>query len=563
MEIVFTVLILLLCVALSSALAKISPVRLPLPLVQILMGAILAWDVFNLHVTFEPDWFMLLFIPPLLFADGWRIPKQEFFEQQPAILAMALGLVFFTIFVLGSFVHFLIPSIPLAAAFALAAVLSPTDAVAVSGIFGKRYVPKNVMNLLQGEALMNDASGLVALRFAVAAVLTGTFSIVDASGKFLMVAVGGLVVGVVINWVYSHALKVLVRLGGQDTATEIILLFLLPFAAYLFAEHIGVSGILAAVSAGIAQSYNDLSLDKRLAERLQTHSTWQTLEFTFNGMIFILLGLQFPHIIGHLPNLPSVGIITGEWAALWYVVIIGFALMVIRFVWVWLLVRLLSKRAKKLGKEPAIKGSRAIAIITFAGVRGAVTLAGVLSIPLFLDSGQPFPQRGVLIFLAASLILFSLLCAMIILPILMRGLTNPKEENKIYNVKKIKLLQECTKDALAAVEKAYTEMIEQDQQIDNGVNQSMIELAYAKAKKYYEDRLELLDEPDPDKYRERRQSTITENSLFLRGLEAERYTLFEQHKHKMIDEDIFKEQLRKLDLLEISLRAYQERQHLG
>jgi NhaP-type Na+/H+ or K+/H+ antiporter len=172
MEIVFTVLILMLAVALSgfatSLLPNALPFTLPLPLIQIAIGACLAWPGFRLHVTFDPELFMMLFIPPLLFADGWRIPKREFFMQRRAILLLALGLVFMTVGALGWFLHVMIPAMPLPVAFALAAVLSPTDAVALSGIAGKGRIPANLMHILEGEALMNDASGLVALKFAIA-----------------------------------------------------------------------------------------------------------------------------------------------------------------------------------------------------------------------------------------------------------------------------------------------------------------------------------------------------------------------------------------------------------
>jgi monovalent cation/hydrogen antiporter len=171
MEIVFTVLILLLAVAVSGIGTRVLPFRLPLPLVQIALGALLAWPRLGLHVTFDPEIFMMLFIPPLLFADGWRIPKREFFMARRAILLLALGLVFMTVLAVGYFIHALAPGISLPVAFALAAVLSPTDAVALTGIAGKNRIPANLMHILEGEALMNDASGLVALKFAIAAAL--------------------------------------------------------------------------------------------------------------------------------------------------------------------------------------------------------------------------------------------------------------------------------------------------------------------------------------------------------------------------------------------------------
>ncbi|WP_049127111.1 cation:proton antiporter, partial [Burkholderia cenocepacia] len=250
MEIVFTVLILLLTVALSGAVTRLLPLQLPLPLMQIAFGAMLAWPKLNLHVTFDPEIFMLLFIPPLLFADGWRIPKRELYLQRRAILMLAFGLVFMTVLAVGYFAHWLIPELPLPIAFALAAVLSPTDAVALSGIAGKGRIPPQLMHILEGEALMNDASGLVALKFAIAAALTGVFSLRAASVTFVIVAAGGLATGAIVSWLFSAlSTRFLNAEQEGDPAPGIVMTLLVPFAAYLFAEHLDLSGVLAAVSA--------------------------------------------------------------------------------------------------------------------------------------------------------------------------------------------------------------------------------------------------------------------------------------------------------------------------
>jgi len=177
MQIVFTVLMLLLAVAMSGVVSRLSPIRLPLPLFQIAIGALLAAPAFGLKVRFDPELFLLLFIPPLLFADGWRIPKRQLYQLRDPILALALGLVIFTVVGVGYFIHWLIPAISLPVAFALGAVLSPTDAVAVSAIVGQNRLPTKLQHVLEGESLMNDASGLVAFKFAIAAILTGSFSL--------------------------------------------------------------------------------------------------------------------------------------------------------------------------------------------------------------------------------------------------------------------------------------------------------------------------------------------------------------------------------------------------
>lgn len=168
MEIFFTILIMTLVVSLSGVFTRVLPFQLPLPLMQIAIGALLAWPTFGLHVEFDPELFLVLFIPPLLFADGWKTPTREFLEHGREIFGLALALVLVTVVGIGFMIYWLVPGIPLIPAFALAAVLSPTDAVALSGIVGEGRIPKKIMGILQGEALMNDASGLVSLKFAVA-----------------------------------------------------------------------------------------------------------------------------------------------------------------------------------------------------------------------------------------------------------------------------------------------------------------------------------------------------------------------------------------------------------
>lgn len=422
MEIFFTILILILVVSLSGVVTRMLPFQVPLPLMQIALGALLAWPNFGLHVDFDPELFLVLFIPPLLFADGWKTPMREFLHKGREILGLALALVLVTIIGVGYLIYLMVPNIPLVAAFALAAVLSPTDAVALSGIVGKGRIPKSIMGILEGEALMNDASGLVSLKFAIAVAMgTMVFTVSGATVEFLKVAIGGLLAGVAVTWLYSKSLRIMSRWSGDDPATQIVLLLLLPFASYLIAEHIGVSGILAAVAAGMTISQSGIIRNAPLAMRLRANSVWAMLEFVFNGMVFIMLGLQLPGILEssldqatHDPSIVT-------WHLFADVGIIYFALLLLRFAWLWLMKnfsnRLLKKRPLMFGDF----STRELWIASFAGVRGAITLAGVLSIPLFLSDGTAFPSRYQLVFLAAGVILFSLIAGVVALPFLLRG----------------------------------------------------------------------------------------------------------------------------------------------
>lgn len=420
MEILLTILILTLVVSLTSVLTRLSPVQIPLPLIQIAAGAVLAQPIFGLHVEFNPELFLLLFIPPLLFAESSKIQPKELIKHSREIISLALVLVLITIFGVGYVIHLLLPNVPLIAAFALAAVLSPTDAVALLGIVGKGRISKNIQEVLEGEALMNDASGLVALKFAVAVTMgTMEFSVHGATIAFFVVALGGIAVGIAVTWLYGKGLLLISRYAHDEPSIQIVLMLLLPFIVYLVAEHFGLSGILAAVAAGLTTSRIGVVHHAPIRLRIKAKSSWSMLEYVFNGMVFLILGLQLPGIISEslirAENDPLVD--TGS--LLLDVIWIYLALMVVRLGWLWLM-RLYSR--KRPSKHPMLFAgykTRHMLLATFAGVRGAITLAGVLSIPLLLPDGTPFPGRYLLVFLATGVILFSLVCGIIILPLLL------------------------------------------------------------------------------------------------------------------------------------------------
>ena len=240
--------------------------------------------------------FLLLFIPPLLFADGWRLPKREAFHLRQTILLHAFLLVLVNVLLLGYFVHWLRPDIPLWAAFALGSVLSPTDAVAVSAIASRVKVPHKLLHIVQGEALLNDASGLVALKFSLLASI-GAFSLGAAAWNVLVVSAAGAGIGVVMAYVYGRARTWLAEADGSTTVPLVLYLVLLPFGAYVVAEALHASGILAAVAAGIRMSYADPTHDDNAALRLQAGNFFSLFAYVLNGIIFLLLGLQLPDVI--------------------------------------------------------------------------------------------------------------------------------------------------------------------------------------------------------------------------------------------------------------------------
>lgn len=555
MHTVETVLLVLLLGALTGIAARYIR-AVPLPLIQIALGAAIAWPQAGVHIAFDPDLFMLLFIPPLLFADGWRIPKREFFALSKPILLLAFGLVLFTVFGLGYLIHWLIPSVPLTVAFALAAVISPTDAVAVAAITRNLGMPEKTMHILEGESLLNDASGLVALKFAVVATLTGALSWTEVAQDFVWMSLGGLAVGAGLGWGFSYARSSITRRLGDVAATQMVLLLvLLPFAAYLVGEKIGVSGILAAVAAGIATNFADLERSSYVSERMQTEGTWSLVEAAFNGAIFLLLGLQLPAIIG-VPLYEA-----GEhwWVLVGYVCAISTALLLMRWFWLMLGVRHALRRAHHEGKMAEHPSHLLTLATTFAGIRGAVTLAGALSVPMLLNNGQPFPARGMLIFLATGTILFTLIAGSIALPLILRRLPVPGESR---TVREERLAREAACNAAMDALSLSDEELERHSPEWVTMHQEVI----GHLMQEYRNRLQLLDDgsgmatsletqrESPEVVRQRKLRYVLEVELRLRCIRAERDAVFtERHKHRINDESL-RTLVSELDLQDVSMR---------
>src|ERR1700754_89653 len=546
MALVITILVLLLVVALSGAIDRILPVRLPLPILQIAFGALLARP-FGMDIEFDHELFFLLFIPPLLFADGWRIPKRELFLLRGPILALAIGLVFFTILGVGYFVHWMIPTVPLAVAFALAAVLSPTDAVAVTSITGETPIPSRLMHVLSGEALLNDASGLVARQFAVAAEITGKFSLGKASMDFTVMALGGILAGVLVSYTFGIFRRRLVRWSGEvDPASQVALLLLLPFAAYLLAEHLDVSGILAAVAAGMTMNYTDVLKGGYVATRMQNGAVWSMVEVTFNGLIFLLLGLQLPGIVdGAKLDLAQAG--GGPmWHLPAYVVAITLALVVLRFIWVWVSLRFVLMRALHRGEKRPKVGTRLVWTTALAGVRGAITMAGVLSLPLMKSEGVPFHTRHLMILLATGVILCTLVFGTVGLPLLVKRLKLPGEDPRVREERKARAL---------SAEAALRGIAHEQQRVDATGDENAIALASRVAARVmadYQQRLEAAGE-EGDVPEKARAEAGTERAMRLAALRAERRELYELRRSHEINDETLQTLLSEVDLAEAAL----------
>ncbi|WP_017524412.1 Na+/H+ antiporter [Pusillimonas noertemannii] len=542
MQAVGIALAMLAAVLLSGVLARLLP--LPLPLVQITLGFLIS-AVFGEGVRLDPDIFFLLFLPPLLFLDGWRIPKESLFREKLGIVQLAFGLVLLTVAGLGYLLHWLIPAMPLPVAFALAAIVSPTDPVAISAITRRNPLPRRIASILEGESLFNDVSGLVAFRFAVAAALTGTFSLSMAAASFLWTALAGLVIGVGVVLLVNFAKNWFTRRFGEEPGSEVLISLLTPFAAYVVAEHAQASGILAAVSAGVAMSYAELSGGALAVTRVNRKVIWDMLQFTLNGIMFVLLGEQFPAILdGAVTVVQETGHHQVWWLAI-YVFVICLALILIRYAWVYASLKISHVFESRTRSDATPVSRRMILVVSLAGARGAITMAGVMTLPLAMPDGSAFPARDLAIFLAAMVIITSLLVASIALPALLGGLKAPVETRRH---RQEALARKMAHDAaIKSVGLTLNELLETSSAPDTAVYTDAANRVLADLRDHHDSTDE---QADPQEYQRRREA---ERLMRLAAIAASRQAIFELARTHRISDELAREQVQLLDLQEVRL----------
>lgn len=410
------ILIMLGCVIASAIIDPLLK-RVALPLVQILVGFIAALILPEVaEVSIDPELFLVLFIAPLLFNEAREASNRTLWRNKGSILSLAIGLVLVTVLVVGFSLNLMVPSIPLAAAFACAAALGPTDAAAVGALGATIKLSERQKTLLSGESLINDASGVVAFEFSIAAATTGVFSATDAGSSFLVLFLGGIVFGLVVGFI-AFAMMVAVRRRGYDNTTVHVLYEVFtPFAVFLAAEAIDVSGILAVVAAGMVMGRDvpNLASSSLAKQQMISESFWEIIVFLINGIIFVLLGMQLPHAMS--PTLAS------DFNLLQLVgIILVMTLLVEGIRFIWLTVMELYHRNPNTGQRGTANVGATIRdalVTTIAGPKGAVTLSIIFTIPYLMpDQVTAFPNRDLIIFLTAGVILCTLLVANIFLPL--------------------------------------------------------------------------------------------------------------------------------------------------
>ncbi|MGC7757353.1 cation:proton antiporter [Staphylococcus epidermidis] len=448
MEIFETLLIFVALVIVSSFVHTFIP-KVPLAFIQIFLGMILYLTPIPVEFNFDSELFMVTLIAPLLFVEGVNVSRVHLRKYIKPVMMMALGLVITTVIGVGLFIHWIWPELPIGAAFAIAAILCPTDAVAVQAITKGKVLPKGSMTILEGESLLNDAAGIISFKIAVGVLITGTFSIFDAIQQFLIASIGGAIVGLIIGMALVRFRLTLMRRGIENINMFTFIQLLTPFVTYLIAELFHASGIIAAVVAGLVHGFErDRIAQTRTQLQMSYNHTWSILGYVLNGFVFSILGFLVPEVI--------VKIIKTEPHNLLFLIVItllvALSVYLFRFVWVYVLYpyfylsvspfqKMISKNDEDKVTESKPKRSLYALIMTLCGVHGTISLAIALTLPYLLANHETFAYRNDLLFIASGMVILSLIIAQVILPLVTPDSPEVKIGNMSFKEARIYILE--------------------------------------------------------------------------------------------------------------------------
>jgi CPA1 family monovalent cation:H+ antiporter len=520
---------LLLAVAVLALVAR--KLTIPYPILFVMGGLLLGLIPKLPKVRLDPELVFLFFLPPLLFPAALFTSWRDFRANLRPISLLAVGLVLFTTTAVAYLAHYFM-GLPLAAGFVLGAIISPPDAIAATAIADRLNIPRRIVTILEGESLVNDATALVAYRFAVVAAATGSFSIARASGHFFTVSIGGILIGLVIGWLAEQFHK-----RVDDPPIEITVSLLTPFTAYLSAERLGISGVLAVVTAG-------LYLGRRMPEiltfktRLQGGPVWEMVEFLLNGFVFILIGLQLPEVLRTLSgnSMPFHQLV-------WFALLISLAVILIRILWVYPATYLPRLIFKKLCRHDPYPKWQHVTIVAWTGMRGVVSLAAALALPLTIRDGSPFPGRDLILFLTFIVILVTLVVQGLSLPPLIRWL-GVKDDGAMEREEREARLK-ANRDALDRL----NEIVERDPAKADAWQRLRIE---------YEDHIKQVEGSEPESAGTALRLFSSEyERLSHEALLQERRTILELRNQSVISDEVLRRIQRDIDLAEARLKHHQ------
>ena len=438
--------------------------KIAYPIFLVLAGLVISLLPGIPDVELDPDLVFLIFLPPLLYEAAWYTSWNDFWRWKRPISLLAFGLVFATSLIVAYVSQALIPGFTLALGFLLGGIVSPPDAVAATTVLKGLPVPKRILSILEGESLVNDASSLIVFRFALAAILTGTFSIHQAVGQFFLVAGMGIVVGL-IGATFMYLIH---RFLPTTSAIDAALTLMTPYLLYLGAEQFHFSGVMAVVTGGLFISYRSHEIFKNGNTRLNMLGVWTTVIFVMNAMVFVLIGLSLPSIIN---GLEESSLIQG----IKYGVIISIIIILIRFLWVYPTTFIPRWLFKSVRKEQS-PGWKIPLVIGWTGMRGVVSLATALSIPFVLDNGSPFPHRNLILLITFVVIFITLVIQGLTLPFLVKKLKIPAIDYVLpQEQQEAQIKIRLNRLAINHINTNYYEMIERSNLLKNYYSQILTE----------------------------------------------------------------------------------------
>jgi len=515
-----------------AALALLSRrVPIPYPILLVIGGLMLALIPGLPPVPLNPELVFLFFLPPLLYPAALFTSWRDFHANLRPIALLAVGLVLFTTTAVAYLAHYFIEGLPLAAGFVLGAIVSPPDAIAATAIAERLRIPRRIVTILEGESLVNDATALVAFRFAVVALATGTFSLGSAMAQFFYVGLGGIATGLVVGWMSAKITKPI-----DDPPIEITISLLTPFAAYLPAEQMHVSGVLAVVAAGLYYGWRVPELTSSRT-RLVGGPVWEMVEFLLNGFIFLLIGLQLPQVLRNLAgrSIPQL---------FWYATAISLAVILIRILWVFpatYLPRVLFKRLRQCDPCPAWQH---VTIVAWTGMRGVVSLAAALALPLTIKNDAPFPARDLILFLTFVVILVTLVVQGLSLPFMIRWLG--VEDDGATEKEELQARLKANQAALSRLD----EIAKSEKLNPETIGRLRIE---------YEDRIRQLGVSEPNQHHTHRGLFTSEyDRLAHETLITERRMIVQLRNERVINDEVLRRIQHDIDLAEARLANSRE-----
>jgi Na+/H+ antiporter len=521
----------ILLIAIILALVMLaSKLRLAYPIVLVIGGLALSLTSAFSKITIDPELVFLIFLPPLLYEAAWQVSWKEFWKWRRVIASFAFPIVILTATVVAFVSNALIPGFTLALGFLLGGIVSPPDAISATTIMRRVNVPKVFVSIAEGESLLNDASSLIVFRFALAAVITGQFSMRTATGSFFLVIILGIAIGLAVALVF-YAIH---RWLPTTASIETVLSLLTPYCMYYAAEHFHFSGVLAVVSGGLFLSGKRDSF-LNYESRIQGVNVWNNIVFVLNGLVFMLIGLQLPHITGQLGDI-TLG------RAIGYGLLVSLVLIVTRLACAFgasIFTRMMSHFIKVADPNPGWRGP---AILGWAGMRGVVSLAAALSIPVMLSDGSAFPFRNLILFITFVVILVTLVFQGLTLPWLIRKL-HVKDRSTAYSEKEQERIiqMKLAKYTLAFLHEHPDPDLLSNPYIGSIVARLRTDLAI----------FEVVEEGEED---DRRGPLIAFQKYYIEVLNEQRKLLAKINTHSEFDEELIRKYLGLIDLEEYKVR---------